>query len=175
MAVSPPFGVTAFYAGSFDPLTLGHVDVITQAASFVSRLVVAIGIHPGKAPLFDAAERAEMIREACEPLLKPADGPTIRLDVTTFSGLAVDAARDVGASVLLRGLRDGGDFDYEMQMAGMNAAMDATIRTVFLPASPAVRPITATLVRQIAAMGGDVSAFVPPSVLRRLTAKLAKP
>jgi pantetheine-phosphate adenylyltransferase len=170
MSASPGFNVTAFYAGSFDPPTLGHVDVISQACSFVGRLVVAIGIHPGKTPLFDAKERADLIREACEPVL----GSGIKLDVTTFAGLAVDAARDEGASILLRGLRDGSDFDYEMQMAGMNASLEPSIRTVFLPASPAVRPISATLVRQIAAMGGDVSAFVPPSVLRRLTAKLAR-
>jgi pantetheine-phosphate adenylyltransferase len=169
MSASPGFSVTAFYAGSFDPPTFGHVDVIAQASSFVGRLVVGIGIHPGKAPLFDAKDRAEMIREACEPIL--ASG--VALEVTTFAGLAVDAARESGAAILLRGLRDGTDFDYEMHMAGMNAALAPSIRTVFLPASPAVRPITATLVRQIAAMGGDVSAFVPPSVLSRLAAKLA--
>jgi pantetheine-phosphate adenylyltransferase len=136
----------------------------------VGRLVVGIGIHPGKAPLFDVKDRAEMIREVCEPLL--ATG--LALEVTTFTGLVVDAARDSGAAILLRGLRDGTDFDYEMHMAGMNAALAPSIRTVFLPASPSVRPITATLVRQIAAMGGDVSAFVPPGVLTRLAAKHAR-
>ena len=93
---------------------------------------------------------------------------------TTFTGLVVDAARKAGATMLIRGLRDASDFDYEMQMAGMNEAMAPRIQTVFLPASPAVRPITATLVRQIAAMGGDVSAFVPPKVAVRLKRKFAK-
>ncbi|MBP0580972.1 pantetheine-phosphate adenylyltransferase [Labrys sp. LIt4] len=160
---------TAFYAGSFDPLTNGHVDVIRHAAAVADRLVVAIGVHPGKAPLFTAEERMDMIREDCGPLLG-----SDRLDVVTFADLAVDAARRVGATLLIRGLRDGTDLDYEMQMAGMNAALAPGVQTVFLPSSPIVRPITATLVRQIAAMGGDVSGFVPAGVLRRLKARFAK-
>ncbi|MDZ5448694.1 pantetheine-phosphate adenylyltransferase [Labrys sp. ZIDIC5] len=160
---------TAFYAGSFDPLTNGHVDVIRHAAAVADRLVVAIGVHPGKAPLFTAEERMDMIREDCGPLLGPD-----QLEVVTFADLAVDAARRVGATLLIRGLRDGTDLDYEMQMAGMNAALAPGVQTVFLPSSPIVRPITATLVRQIAAMGGDVSGFVPAGVLRRLKARFAK-
>jgi pantetheine-phosphate adenylyltransferase len=160
---------TAFYPGSFDPLTTGHVDVIRQATIVVDRLVVGIGTHPGKAPLFSADERAEMIREAC-----PAPTDEMAVEVVTFDGLAVDAARACGATMLLRGLRDGTDLDYEMQMAGMNATIAPDIQTVFLPASPLVRPITATLVRQIAAMGGDVSTFVPPGVLQRLKARFAR-
>ena len=109
-----------------------------------------------------------MIREDCAPLLTATT-----LDVETFDGLAVDAARRFGATLLIRGLRDGTDLDYEMQMAGMNGAMAPQIQTVFLPASPAVRPITATLVRQIAGMGGDVSSFVPASVAAQLKSKRA--
>jgi pantetheine-phosphate adenylyltransferase len=161
---------TAFYAGSFDPLTNGHVDVIRHAAAVADRLVVAIGVHPGKTPLFTAEERMDMIREDCGPLLGPD-----RLEVVTFADLVVDAARRAGATLLIRGLRDGTDLDYEMQMAGMNAALAPGVQTVFLPSSPIVRPITATLVRQIAAMGGDVSGFVPAGVLRRLKARFAKP
>ena len=159
----------AIYPGTFDPLTNGHVDVIRHAGAVADRLVVAIGVHPGKAPMFSAEERADMIREDCGPVIG-AD----RLEVITFADLAVDAARRVGASLLIRGLRDGTDLDYEMQMAGMNAALAPGVQTVFLPSSPIVRPITATLVRQIASMGGDVSGFVPAGALRRLKARLSK-
>ena len=161
---------TALYAGSFDPVTDGHVDVIRHACRLADRLVVAIGVHPGKAPLFSADERAAMLAEVCGPI---AAGERTAFEVITFDDLAVHAARRLGASVLVRGLRDGTDLDYEMQMAGMNGAMAPEVQTVFLPASPAVRPITATLVRQIASMGGDVGGFVPPSVADRLRTKFA--
>lgn len=155
----------ALYPGSFDPVTNGHLDVLSQAARLADKLVVAVGVHPGKKPLFSAPERIAMLEEACAPLLR---GSGCTFGCVTFADLVVGAARRAGATLLIRGLRDGTDFDYEMQMAGMNAAMAPDIGTVFLPASPAVRPITATLVRQIAAMGGDVSAFVPPFVAARL-------
>ena len=161
----------ALYAGSFDPVTNGHIDVVRQAARLVDTLVLAIGVHPGKTPLFPAADRRAMLEETCAPLAKDA-GCT--LDFTTFDGLVVAAAKKAGATVLIRGLRDGSDFDYEMQMAGMNGAMAPDIQTVFLPASPGVRPITATLVRQIAGMGGDISHFVPASVAARLKKKFAR-
>jgi pantetheine-phosphate adenylyltransferase len=156
---------TALYTGSFDPLTNGHLDVIKGGLGMFDRLVVAIGVHPGKAPLFSSDDRAAMIRDVVGPLAKKAG---CVLGVVTFSGLAIDAAGQEGASCILRGLRDGTDLDYEMQMAGMNAAMAPGIKTVFLPASPDVRHITATLVRQIAAMGGDVSSFVPAAVMKAL-------
>jgi len=111
-----------------------------------------------------------MLREVCEPLAREAG---CELASVTFSGLVIEAARQAGATVLIRGLRDGTDFNYEMQMAGMNETMAPAIQTVFLPASPMVRPITATLVRQIAAMGGDVSPFVPAAVAARLKQKFA--
>ncbi|MFC0283359.1 pantetheine-phosphate adenylyltransferase [Camelimonas abortus] len=161
---------TALYTGSFDPVTNGHIDVIRAACAMVDRLVVAIGVHPGKQPLFTVAEREEMLRESCGAI---AESFNTRLDVVTFGGLAVDAAREAGATLIIRGLRDGSDLDYEMQMAGMNGAMAPEVQTVFLPASPAARPITATLVRQIAAMGGNVGLFVPEGVARRLAAKFA--
>ena len=161
----------AFYAGSFDPVTNGHVDVIRQAVRLADRLVVAVGVHPGKAPLFSADERLAMLKEAGGPIAKEA-GCT--LDCVTFDDLAVVAAKRAGATLLIRGLRDGSDLDYEMQMAGMNGSMAPQIQTVFLPASPLVRPITATLVRQIAGMGGDVSVFVPASVAARLAAKRSR-
>ena len=161
---------TAFYTGSFDPLTNGHLDVILAGAALCERMVVAIGVHPGKTPLFSAEARAALIREVCGAELSRRG---VALDVVTFAGLAVDAAAAAGATLILRGLRDGTDLDYEMQMAGMNGTMRPDIQTVFLPASPGVRHITATLVRQIAAMGGDVSPFAPAPVVAALKAKFA--
>lgn len=158
----------ALYAGSFDPVTNGHIDVVRQAVRLADRLVLAIGVHSGKAPLFSADERLAMLQETCAPIAKEAG---CELACITFDDLVVTAARRAGASVLIRGLRDGTDFDYEMHMAGMNAAMAPQVQTIFLPASPPVRPITATLVRQIAGMGGDVSAFVPAAVAARLAKK----
>ena len=162
---------TALFTGSFDPVTLGHVDVVRHACRLVDRLVIAIGVHPGKAPMFSAEERAALIGEVCGPI---AAGEGTSLEVVTFDGLAIDAARSHGATIIVRGVRDGTDLDYEMQMAAMNETMAPEVQTIFLPASPAVRPITATLVRQIAAMGGDASAFVPPGVADRLRAKLRR-
>lgn len=159
---------TALYTGSFDPVTNGHVDVLVQGARLVDRIVVGIGVHPGKAPLFTPDEKADLIRAVAADLALP-----VSIDVAPFDGLAVEAARREGASVILRGLRDGTDLDYEMQMAGMNAAMAPDVQTVFLPASPGVRHITGTLVRQIAKMGGDVAPFVPPAIVAALKAKLS--
>jgi pantetheine-phosphate adenylyltransferase len=161
----------ALYAGSFDPATNGHVDVVRQAARLGDRLVLAVGIHPGKAPLFTADERLDMLRETCAPVTREAK---CELEAITFSDLVVQCARRVKATMLIRGLRDATDFDYEMQMAGMNQSMAPEVQTVYLPASPAVRPITATLVRQIAGMGGDVSAFVPATIAARLKTKFAR-
>lgn len=160
----------AIYAGSFDPVTNGHIDIVRGAVLLTDRLIVAIGIHPGKTPLFSVDERAKMLREECAPVAAAAG---VDFDVVTFDGLVVDTARQHGASLLIRGLRDGTDLDYEMQMAGMNGAMAPDVQTVFLPASPATRPITATLVRQIAKMRGDVAHFVPERVAQRLRAKYA--
>ena len=161
----------ALFAGSFDPITLGHLDVVRNAVRLADKLVLAIGVHPGKTPLFSAQERKAMLEEICAPLAREAG---CELACVTFAGLVVTAAREAGATVLIRGVRDVNDFDYEMQMAGMNAVMAPQLQTVFLPASPTARPITATLVRQIAGMGGDVSSFVPAPVVSRLKQKFAK-
>ena len=158
----------ALYAGSFDPATNGHLDVVRHAVRLADRLVLAVGIHPGKTPLFAADERLAMLEEVCGPLAKEAG---CELSCITFDNLVTVAAKKAGASLLIRGLRDGTDLDYEMQMAGMNATIAPEVQTVFLPATPVTRPITATLVRQIAAMGGDVSAFVPAAVAARLAKK----
>jgi pantetheine-phosphate adenylyltransferase len=157
-----------FTSGSFDPVTNGHLDVIARAARMLDTLVVGIGVNPGKAPLFSVDERIEMLKAESAPIAKAAG---CRIDIVTFDKLTVDAARAAGATLIFRGLRDGTDFDYEMQMAGMNGVMAPGVDTVFLPASPAVRHITGTLVRQIALMGGDVSPFVSPAVAKRLAAK----
>ena len=160
-----------FFSGSFDPMTNGHLDVIEHAAALCDRLVVGVGSNPNKAALFTVKERLKLICEAAAPILAKAQ---CELAVVEFTGLAIEAARKAGATLIFRGLRDGTDFDYEMQMAGMNGAMAPEVRTVFVPASPAVRPITATLVRQIARMGGDVAAFVPGPVAARLKNRFAK-
>ena len=161
----------ALYPGSFDPVTNGHVDVVGHAAKLAGRLVIAIGVHPGKAPLFSVDDRVAMLEETCGATVREAG---CEFACITFDDLAVSTARRVGATVIIRGLRDGTDLDYEMQMAGMNVTMAPDVLTVFLPASPPVRPISATLVRQIAGMGGDVSSFVPAQVAARLTKKFAK-
>ena len=159
---------TGFYSGSFDPVTLGHTDVIRRAAQVVDKLVIGIGINAGKAPMFSDDERVTMLEAEVKPIAKETGA---RISVVTFSGLAVDAARAHGATIIIRGLRDGTDFDYEMQMSGMNGEMAPEIQTVYVSASPAVRHIAANLVRAIAAMGGDASAFVSKDVLKRLRSK----
>jgi pantetheine-phosphate adenylyltransferase len=160
----------ALYPGSFDPITNGHLDVLQPAVTLCDRLIVAVAVHPGKKSLFSTEERLEMLKAVCAPIAKKAG---CAFEATTYDNLTVTAARAAGASIMIRGLRDGTDLDYEMQLAGMNQAMAPEVHTVFVPASPAVRPITATLVRQIAGMGGDFSAFVPPSVAAKLKAKFA--
>lgn len=155
----------AYYPGSFDPLTNGHLDVLMQAAGLADELVVGIGVHPGKVPMFTFDERADLIKTV-------ASDNDLEVRVEAFDNLVVDAAREANATILIRGLRDGTDLDYEMQMAGMNGTMAPGLTTVFLPASPMVRAITATLVRQIAKMGGDVSPFVPDIVHQALKQKI---
>jgi pantetheine-phosphate adenylyltransferase len=160
-----------FTSGSFDPVTNGHRDVIERAARMVDTLVIGIGVHPGKTPLFSTAEKIELLKAETAPIAK-ASG--CKIEIVTFDNLTVSAAAAAGARVIFRGVRDGTDFDYEMQMAGTNGAMAPGITTVFVPASPEVRHITGTLVRQIGLMGGDVSAFVSAGVARKLKAKAAQ-
>jgi pantetheine-phosphate adenylyltransferase len=159
------------YPGSFDPVTYGHVDIVRRAALLVDRLVIAIGTHHTKEPLFSVKERVKLVADVLDPV---ANKIGLKLAVTTYDNLTVGAAKEAGASVIIRGLRDAGDFDHEMQMAGMNASLAPGIETVFLASSPNTRHIAASLVRQIAAMGGDVSSFVPPIVAAALKKKLAR-
>lgn len=157
-----------FYSGSFDPVTLGHVDVISRAARLTDKLVIGVGVNPGKSPLFTTDERVSMLRDEAAAI---AATTGTAIEIAMFSGLAVDAAAAAGATVIFRGLRDGTDFDYEMQMAGMNGRMAPGIQTVFVAAGPDVRHIAANLVRAVATMGGDPSPFVPAGVAKRLAAK----
>lgn len=151
-------------------MTNGHLDVLRGALSLADTIVVAIGVHPGKTPMFSFEERAELVKQAAiDAFGKDAK----RVSVVSFDGLAVEAAREHGAAIMVRGLRDATDFDYEMQMAGMNGEMAPDVATVFLPANPAVRHITATLVRQIARMGGNVGQFVPAAIAEALARKLS--
>jgi pantetheine-phosphate adenylyltransferase len=160
----------AIYGGSFDPLTNGHFDVLKASLAIADEIVVAIGVHPGKAPLFSFEERVQLIEASAESELGE---DRKRIKVAAFDGLLIEASRKHGASIMIRGLRDGTDLDYEMQMAGMNETMAPDLQTVFLPASPSVRTITATLVRQIASMSGDIRPFVPAPVAAAIKQKFA--
>jgi pantetheine-phosphate adenylyltransferase len=155
----------ALFPGSFDPITNGHVDVIRAGLALADEVVVAIGQNATKTPMLPVEQRQSLIEDIAADL-----GAARRVRSMAFSGLLVDLAREAGASVILRGLRDSSDFSYEMQMAGMNATLDPELETVFVPARPANRHVTATLVRQIAGMGGDISAFVPEPVRAALAA-----
>ncbi len=150
--------ITALYPGSFDPLTNGHIDIITRGAAIADRLIIAIGSHHEKSAFLPAPRRKALI----ENEIKSIPG---HVEVIVFNSLVVDAARKAGADVLIRGLRNGADFDYEMQMAGMNGALAPEVETVFLAASPGINYISSSLVRQISAMGGDISPFVPASIV----------
>jgi pantetheine-phosphate adenylyltransferase len=158
--------LVGFYPGSFDPVTNGHLDVIERACKLVDQLVVAVGISATKKnPLFPHADRIAMLEQVLAPVGRRTD---TEFRIVDFTGLMVHAARENGARLIIRGLRDTTDYNFEMQMVGMNAQMAPDLQTVFLPSSPHVRHISATLVRQIAEMGGDISAFVPPIVLKAL-------
>jgi len=163
---------TGFYPGSFDPVTYGHLDIIARAARLVDRLVLGVGTHHGKKALIDAATRIDLLKTVVAPI---AEHTGVKIAVETFDDLAVDAARRAGAGLLIKGLRDASDFDYEVQMGQMNGAMAPDIETVFLAASPATRMIAASLVKQIAAMGGDVTLFIPKEALAAVKAALKKP
>lgn len=157
-----------FYPGSFDPVTYGHLDLIARAAALFDEVIVGIGVHHAKRTLFSPDDRRNFLQIAISGL-PCADA----VKISSFDDLAVDAARKEGASAILRGLRDATDFTYEMQMAGMNSAVAPGLDTIFLPSAAQHRHIAATFVRQIAQMGGDVTAFVPPSVATLVKEKLA--
>ncbi len=158
------------YPGTFDPLTLGHRDIITRAAQLVDRLVIGVAINRDKGPLFTLEERVAMI-EAEVTDLRVSTG--VDIIAHPFENLLIDCARDVGASIIIRGLRAVTDFEYEFQMVGMNRAMDDSIETVFLMAEARHQAIASKLVKEIARLGGDVSKFVSPPIREALLARYA--
>jgi pantetheine-phosphate adenylyltransferase len=158
---------TAVYPGSFDPITLGHVDVLRRAAGVFDRVVVAVLVNPRKAPVAEVEGRAAAIREAIAETLPELAG---RIDVTTFDGLTVDACRAIGARHVVRGLRAVSDFEAELQMAHMNHRLAPEIDTVFFMTALEYGYLSSSLVKEIARFGGDVSAMVPPGVAARLRA-----
>ena len=151
----------AFYPGSFDPITLGHVDIIKRAGGFVDQLIVGVGVHDGKQAMLGAQVRVDLINKVKNGFTRPLSE---KVRVVEFSSLAVECARQHGCNVIIRGLRDATDYAYEVQMAGMNGMMAPGIETIFLASSGPVRHIASNLVRQINALEGDISEFVPKEV-----------
>ena len=163
---------TALYPGTFDPVTNGHLDVITRAARLVDRLVIGVAANIGKGPLFELADRVALV-EAESGGIAARTGCVI--EVVPFAGLLVAFAREHGAQMIVRGLRAVTDFDYEFQMAGMNARLDHEVETVFLMASERNHFISSRFVKEIARLGGDISSFVPQTTLERTLARVANP
>ncbi len=157
------------YPGTFDPITLGHIDIIRRASLLVDRLVIGVAINRDKAPLFTLKERVEMLEKDCADLSEQTGTEII---VHPFENLLINCAHDVGAQVIVRGLRAVADFEYEFQMVGMNRSLDNSIETVFLMAEAKHQAIASTLVKEIARLDGDISKFVPPHVANRLLNKL---
>jgi pantetheine-phosphate adenylyltransferase len=153
------------YPGTFDPVTLGHVDIIQRAMALVDRLVIGVAINRDKGPLFSLEERVAMVEAECAAIIAKTGGEIV---VHPFENLLIDCARDVGAGIIIRGLRAVADFEYEFQMVGMNRALDASIETVFLMADARRQAIASKLVKEIARLGGDVSKFVTPAVAEAL-------
>ncbi len=161
---------TAIYPGTFDPITVGHMDIIKRALNVTDRLIVAVALDTGKEPVFDLAMRSRLVEEDLSSIIgKDAH----RVEVRSFSGLLVNFAEEMGASMVIRGLRAISDFEYEFQMACMNARMKPEIETVFLTASENTHFISSRFVKQIARLGGDISSFVSPNVASHLRAHFA--
>jgi pantetheine-phosphate adenylyltransferase len=158
------------YPGTFDPITLGHIDIIQRAMALVDRLVIGVAINRDKGPLFNLEERVAMVEAECAAIQAKTGGEIV---VHPFENLLIDCARDVGAGIIVRGLRAVADFEYEFQMVGMNRALDASIETVFMMADARRQAIASKLVKEIARLGGDVSKFVTPPVVEALKAKYA--
>ncbi|MEM8538495.1 MAG: pantetheine-phosphate adenylyltransferase [Pseudomonadota bacterium] len=158
------------YPGTFDPVTLGHIDIIRRACSLVDRLVIGVAINRDKGPMFTLEERVAMIEAEAAPL-SAATG--CEIVAHPFENLLIDCARDVDASVIIRGLRAVADFEYEFQMVGMNRVLDDSIETVFLMAEAEHQAIASKLVKEIARLGGDVAQFVTPAVNKALQSRFA--
>ncbi len=171
MPDAPPSGSVrvGLYPGTFDPITNGHVDIIGRAARMFSRLVVGVAVNAGKGPLFPIEERLELVQAELAPI---AERTGTEVVVRPFDMLLIGFAQQLGASVIVRGLRAVSDFDYEFQMAGMNYRLDSNIETVFLMASERHQFISSRFVKEIAQLGGDVSSFVPALTLARTLARV---
>jgi|TARA_B110000908_G_C10260795_1_gene459079 pantetheine-phosphate adenylyltransferase len=159
------------YPGTFDPITLGHLDIIRRASALVDRLVIGVAINRDKGPMFSLEERVAMIEAECTKLMAQTNTEIV---VHPFENLLIDCANDVGASLIVRGLRAVADFEYEYQMVGMNRILDDSIDTVFLMAEAKHQAIASKLVKEIARLDGDVSKFVTPLVNAELKARLGK-
>lgn len=159
------------YPGTFDPVTLGHLDIIERATVLVDRLVIGVAINRDKGPLFSLEERVGMIEAECADISRRTG---VEIVAHPFENLLIDCARDVGAGIIIRGLRAVADFEYEYQMVGMNRVLDDTVETVFLMAEAEHQAIASKLVKEIARLGGDVSKFVTPAVNRQLTERIRK-
>jgi pantetheine-phosphate adenylyltransferase len=157
------------YPGTFDPIHNGHTDIIGRAAKLVDRLVLGVAINAGKGPLFSLDERVAIVEQAVEPLRSVTE-----VVVMPFQGLTMHFAREVGASVIVRGLRAVADFEFEFQMTAMNQQLDRDIETVFFMADPRHQAIASKLVKEIAELGGDVTKFVSPNVAQRLLEKVGR-
>jgi len=160
------------YPGTFDPITLGHMDIIRRASALVDRLVIGVAINRDKGPLFSLEERVAMIEAECADLSRQTG---VDIVAHPFENLLINCARDVGAQIIIRGLRAVADFEYEFQMVGMNRRLDDSIETVFLMAEAEHQAIASKLVKEIARLGGEVSSFVTPSVRAALVARLGAP
>jgi pantetheine-phosphate adenylyltransferase len=156
----------ALYAGTFDPVTYGHLDVVRRAAALFDEVIVGVSVNPRKAPLFSQEERVEMLREACREF------PNVKVEVVP--GLVVEFARERGAAVIVRGLRAVSDFEFELQMASTNRTLAPEVETIFFTPAPQYHYLSASIVAEIAHFGGDVSEFVPPAVARRLRERTAE-
>ncbi|HUB12447.1 MAG TPA: pantetheine-phosphate adenylyltransferase [Acetobacteraceae bacterium] len=157
------------YPGTFDPVTNGHLDVIARAARLLDKLVVGVAMNPGKGPLLSLEERVELVQAEIASI---ATNNGMVIEVQPFDTLLVNFARKVGASMIVRGLRAVSDYDYEVQMAGMNYRMAPDIETVFLMASERHQFIASRLVKEVAMLGGDISSFVPPLTLQRVLQRI---
>ena len=162
---------TGLYPGTFDPVTLGHLDIIRRALRLVDRLVIGVAINRDKGPMFALEERVAMIEEECAKLFGPDQS---RVEVRPFENLLMHFAEEVGADVIIRGLRAVADFEYEFQMVGMNRALNDRIELAFLMADPHHQAIASKLVKEIARLGGDISQFTTPTVERSLMRKLGR-
>ena len=158
------------YPGTFDPVTNGHIDIIGRATRIVDRLIIAVAANPGKEPMFTLQERVEMLQEQVS-LMRNGDGT--RIEVRPFDKLLMHFVEDLGATMILRGLRAVSDFEYEFQMAGMNTRLDPNVETIFLMASERQQFIASRFVKEVALLGGDITSFVPAEVERRVAEKLA--